>query len=196
MTEIINDNYNTILITLIGLIVVGIIIMLIPVFLKRQDKELSKDHDIDLDNDSLKKIDNNLDKDKLTEEIFELYKQVETAKSKYKYDTLKEILTEDLYKIEEEKLKAKKAEKLKIVKTNIKLHEIKILDIKKEDDIETILAYLHVSQYDYILNNQKELIRGTDNEVYQIELRLTIEKNNDKYFIKKKEITGKWIKNL
>lgn len=196
MTEIINDNYNTILITLIGLIVVGIIIMLIPVFLKRQDKELSKDHDIDLDNDSLKKIDNNLDKEKLTEEIFELYKQVETAKSKYKYDTLKEILTEDLYKIEEEKLKAKKTEKLKIVKTNIKLHEIKILDIKKEDDIETILAYLHVSQYDYILNNQKELIRGTDNEVYQIELRLTIEKNNDKYFIKKKEITGKWIKNL
>lgn len=196
MTNIINDNYNTIMITFASLILAGIIIMLIPIFLKKEDKELSKKHDIDLDNDSLKKIDSNLDKDKLTEEIFELYKKVETAKSKYKYDILKEILTEDLYKIEEEKLKAKKAEKLKIVKTNIQLHEIKILDIKKEDDIENILAYLHVSQYDYILNNKKELIRGTDNEVYQIELRLTIEKNKDKYFIKKKEITGKWIKNL
>lgn len=196
MTNIINDNYNTIMITFASLILAGIIIMLIPIFLKKEDKELSKKHDIDLDNDSLKKIDSNLDKDKLTEEIFELYKKVETAKSKYKYDILKEILTEDLYKIEEEKLKAKKAEKLKIVKTNIKLHEIKILDIKKEDDIENILAYLHVSQYDYILNNKKELIRGTDSEVYQIELRLTIEKNKDKYFIKKKEITGKWIKNL
>lgn len=196
MTNIINDNYNTIMITFASLILAGIIIMLIPIFLKKEDKELSKKHDIDLDNDSLKKIDSNLDKDKLTEEIFELYKKVETAKSKYKYDILKEILTEDLYKIEEEKLKAKKVEKLKIVKTNIQLHEIKILDIKKEDDIENILAYLHVSQYDYILNNKKELIRGTDNEVYQIELRLTIEKNKDKYFIKKKEITGKWIKNL
>lgn len=196
MANIISENYSTIMVLFIGLIFVGIIIMMIPVILKKEDKELSKAKDINLDNEQIKKIDNSLDKEALTEEIFNLYKKLETAKSKYKYDILKEILTKDLYTLEEEKLKTKKAEKIKIVKTNIKLHELRILDIKKEDNIETILAYLHVSQYDYALNSKKELIRGTDKEVYQIELHLTIEKNKDKYFIKKKEITGKWIKNL
>lgn len=196
MTNIINNHYNLILTALLGLIFIGIIIMIMPFIQKKQDKELENAKESDLDDENIKKIDSALDKDKLTEEIFNLYKKVETAKSKYKYDILKELLTDDLYKKEEEKLMAKKAEKIKIVKTNIKLHEIKILDIKKENDIETIQVYLHVSQYDYLLNHEKELIKGTDKDVYQIELYLTIEKNIDKYSIKKKEITGKWIKNM
>jgi len=197
MLEKISNNTDILMILMIFIILLGIFIMLIPLF---QEKKNKKDKNIDnlgLNDIEIKKIDENLNKDQLTKDIFDIYKKVEVAKSKFDYKTLKELLTDSLYQEEEQKLKQLKNNKQKLVATNIKLQEIKILSIQKKNEIELIDVYLHVSEYNYIINNKKKIIRGTDEAIYQIEYRITLEKNKDKYFkIKKKECTGKWIKNL
>ena len=190
MKEIINTHYNELLLLMIFICILGIIIMLIPLFLN-QKKQTTK-----LTDREIKKTDNNINKEQIKKETFLLYKKYEIAKSKFDYNTLKEILTEELYKEEELKLKEIKENKQKLVATNIKQQEVKVLSIKKKDDIETINIYLYVSQYDYVIDNKKKVVRGTGDTEYQIEYRLTLERNKDKQFkISKKECTGKWIKN-
>jgi hypothetical protein len=87
-----------------------------------------------------------------------------------------------------------KADKQKIVATNIKLEEAKIISVKNK--AEKINLYLHVSQYDYVIDNKKKVVRGTDSAIYQIEYKITLEKTKEEqYLITKKDCTGKWINN-
>lgn len=186
MEKIIQNNYSELIILMVFIIIIGIIIILIPLFKRNNSKEYL----------GLKKIDKNIDKEQLTKDIFTVYKKMEVAKSKFDFDTLKELLTDNLYKEEEQKLQELKKNKQKLVLTNIKLQELKILSITKKEQLELINIYLHVSKYDYIINNKKEVIRGTDESEYQVEYKISLEKNNIKYFkINNIECTGKWIKN-
>ena len=188
MGNIINNYYSELIVIMVLIIIIGIVIMIIPLF-----------KNIKINNDKLlgitKKEFNILNEDQLKKDIFDLYTRVEIAKSKFDYDTLKELLTSTLYEEEEQKLQTLKRNKQKLVSTNIKLQELKILSIKNIEQLEIIDIYLYISKYDYIINNKKELIRGTDKTQYQIEYKITIEKNNKYFKLKEIECTGKWIKN-
>lgn len=193
MTELILNNYDTLIILMISICTIGIAIMLIPLLTKKKKQE--ENNLLGLTNKELKRLDKITDKEQLLKDVFELYKKVEVAKSKFDYDTLKELLTDNLYKEEEQKLKQLKANKQKIVATNINLQDIKILRITNKKETDLIDFYLYVSEYNYVIDNKKNIIRGTDKAEYQIEYKLTIEKK-DKYFkLNKLECTGKWIKN-
>lgn len=150
----------------------------------------------ELTDEDIKKIDENLSFERLKEEIFNVYKKLETAKTKQNIKSLKEILTEELCLEQEQKIKTQKENHQKVVATNIKLENFKVLSITVEKDIKTILTYLHVSQYDYVTDKNKNIVRGTSESLYQIEYKLTIEQDKDNQIkIKKKECLGKWIKN-
>lgn len=193
MTELILNNYDTLIILMISICTIGIAIMLIPLLTKKKKQE--ENNLLGLTNKELKRLDKITDKEQLLKDVFELYKKVEVAKSKFDYDTLKELLTDNLYKEEEQKLKQLKANKQKLVATNINLQDIKILRITNKKETDLIDFYLYVSEYNYVIDNKKNIIRGTDKAEYQIEYKLTIEKK-DKYFkLNKLECTGKWIKN-
>jgi len=193
MLENINIQGFALMILMIIICIIGLILLIIPLFLNKEKNTTKKNKNLEVSDKKIKKIDIQLDQEEIKKEAFNLYKKSEIAKTKFDYDTLKEILTDSLYKEEEQKLKQLKEEKLKLVATNIKLQDIKIISVTKEN----INIYLYVSQYDYVTNSKKKVIRGTDETEYQIEYKLTLEKNKDKYFkIKKKECTGKWIKNL
>lgn len=194
MTNLITNYYTELIILMISICIIGIIIMLIPLLMKKKKKNES--HLLGLTTEELKRLDKITDKEQLLEDTFNLYKRIETAKSKFDYDTLKELLTDNLYKEEEQKLKQLKANKQKMVATNIKVEDIKILAITPKKETELIELYLHVSEYNYVIDNKKNIIRGTDKAEYQIEYRITLEKNKDKYFkLNKLNCTGKWIKN-
>ena len=180
MYKIISENKEILIILMIFIILLGLVILLLPLFQKNK-KEPQKIKEI---------ID-----EELTKEIFELYKKTEVAKSKFDYNTLKELLDDKLYEEEEKKLKELQNKKQKLVATNIKLQALKILSNQKKDNSSVISAYLHVSEYNYIIDSKKKIKRGTDEAEYQIEYRITIEKTNDNLKIKKQECTGKWIIN-
>lgn len=191
MNKLISNNYYTLILMMIGIIIIGIIIMLIPLFSNKKNKEQTKDKET-----NKKLIITPEDEEQLKKEIFSIYKKLETAKSKFDYETLKNLLEESLYQEVEQKLQQLKNKHQKQVATNIKLQEINILSITNKEEIQNINIYLHVSQYSYIINNKKNIISGTDETEYQIEYKITLEKNNDNQikFIKQK-CTGKWIKN-
>ena len=191
MSELILNNYNNLLILMITICIIGIIIMLTPIFTKK--KKQTENNLLGLTTKELKRLDKITDKEQLLRDTFELYKRQEVAKSKFDYDTLKELLTDNLYNEEEQKLKQLKASKQKLVATNINLHDIKILRITSKKETELIEFYLYVSEYNYIINNKKNIIRGTDKVEYQIEYKLTIEKNNKYFKLNKLQCTGKWI---
>ena len=189
MIEIINNNYMTLIIIMIFIILLGIIIMLIPMIQK--NKKEPNICPLGLNDKEIKKIDDSIDKEQLTKDIFDIYKRIEIAKSKFDYETLKELLTNSLYIDEESKLKELKKNKQRLVATNIKLEELKILSIQNKNNIKLIDCYLHVSEYNYVTNNKKTVIRGTDEAEYQIEYKITLEN----FKLKKQECIGKWIKN-
>lgn len=196
MLEKINNNPDILIVLMLLIIGIGIIIMFIPLLLKKKTKNNQDNTNIGLTDTEINKIDKNINKEELTNEIFTLYKKIEVAKSKFDYNTLKELLIESFYKEEEEKLKTLKNNKQKLVATNIKLKNMKVLSIQNKDESELIDIYLHVSQYDYIIDNKKKVIRGTDEAEYQVEYKMTLEKNKDNSFkINKINCIGKWIKN-
>lgn len=196
MLEKIGSNTSGLIMIMIFIILLGIVIMIIPIFKRNKKIKDNQNENLGLNDTEIKKIDDTLNKGELIKDIFAIYKKAEVAKSKFDYETLKQLLTEILYKEEEQKLKLLKANKQKLVATNIKLQEIKLLSIKNIDEATFVEAYLYVSEYNYVIDSKKKVIRGTDEAEYQIEYKITLEKNIDKHFkITKLECTGKWIKN-
>jgi len=189
--ENMNIYSKLLMILMVFICILGACLMILPLFLKDNKK---KEEEKELTDEEIKKIDKNLDKEKLKNEIFTLYKKTEVAKSKFDYETLKMNLIEELYNEEEKKLQELKKEKQKLVATNIKLQELKILSINIENKKTKITAYLHISQYDYVVDNKKNIIRGTDESEYQIEYKISLEKNENLQIVSK-ECIGKWIKN-
>lgn len=196
MKEVIINNYNELIMIMILICIIGTLFIIIPIILKKNQKSNKNSTLTELTDKKINKIDPEINIEDLKKEVFSLYKKTEIAKSKFDYDTLKELLDTSLYQEEEQKLKQLKTNKQKIVATNIKLEDIKILSIQKKEENSIIDIYLHASQYDYTINNKKQIIRGTDDSEYQVEYKITIIKNKDKHFkINKKECIGKWIKN-
>lgn len=176
-------------------IFVGIILILIG---KNSgiNSKIKEENKKEITDDLIKKIDTTLNSKEIKEEAFSLYKKLEVAKTKKDNNTIKEILTEELYLEKIKELEELKKLGQKLVATNIKLQDSKILSIKKENKKIIANIYLYVSQYDYVIDKKKNIVRGNDKSEYQIEYKLTIEKNEDDNFkISKKECTGKWIKN-
>ena len=184
------------LVLMLGIILGILLFLTVFKILLKNKQNLQTNTDNGLTDQEIKKYNINLTSLELKEEAFALYKKLETAKTKQNYTTLKEILSEELYLEQEKKLKDLKANHQKLVATNIHLKNAKVLAIQKKKDKTNIIVYLHVSQYDYVIDKQKQIIRGTDQTDYQIEYKLTLEQLSDKNFIiTKKECLGKWIKN-
>lgn len=196
MNNFINSNYYDLIIILLSITGIGILMIILSLIINKKKKQLEEKNANGLNDREIKKIDKTLTREKLTNEIFSLYKEVALAKSNFDYDILKELLTKELYIKEEKNLEKLKNNNQKNIITDINLEKIKILNIKKEKTTKKIIAYLHVSQYDYVIDNKKNIVRGTKEIEYQVEYRLTIDKKPNKYFkLSNITTTGKWIKN-
>lgn len=156
--------------------------------------KLENDQKEEVSEQELQKVDPSLNLSEIKEKTFSLYKKTEIARVKSNIKSLKELVTDDLYSSYEQELKKLKTNHQKVVATDITLKDAKILSvIKEENQPINIVVYLHVSQYDYIIDKNKKVVRGTDQDHYQIEYKITLIKEQDQLKIKKKECTGKWI---
>ena len=102
MNNFINSTYYDLIILLLSIIVIGILILIISLIINKKRKQIEDNINNGLSDKEIKKIDKTLTKDKLTNEIFSLYKEVALAESNFDYEILKELLTKELY-IKEEK---------------------------------------------------------------------------------------------
>lgn len=186
--------------SIISIIIILILIIILMIYINKilMKKELDKSiikNDKPLTDKAILKLNPTLNISKIETKTLELYKKLETAKTKQKITTLKEDLTKDLYLELEKTITTLKEKEQKLVATNINLEKFAVLSIEKENDISLIEVYLHVSQYDYTINKKKVVIRGTSDIEYQIEYKITLEYNNEIFKIKNIKCIGKWIRN-
>ena len=98
---------------------------------------------------------------------FEKFIQIQNAWMDFDNDKLRELCTDELYNTYVADLDVLKIKNGKNIMSDFDQEEIKIVDIKNENDIVTVTVYLRVNFYDYVINEKDQtVIRG--NKTYKI----------------------------
>lgn len=139
----------------------------------------------ELSYDEIKAIDPNLDKELLKEQVFNLYKDVQIAWMNFDYDTLRKNLTDEMYNMYSSQLKTLKLKNQKNIMKDITLTSCKITSIDIANGKEEVQIYLNVIQYDYVIDKDKKVVRGTDKYKNNVEYKITLVRNIDNKKIEK-----------
>lgn len=135
--------------------------------------------------DQIKAIDPSLDKELLKEQTFHIYQDVQHAWMNFDYETLRKNLTDEIYNMYESQLKTLKIKNQKNIMKDIQLKKVDILSINIENNIEEIKVYLNVSQYDYVVDKDNKVLRGTDKYKNSVEYMITFVRHIDHKKIEK-----------
>lgn len=127
----------------------------------------------DLDINKLKEIDPNIEIDKMKEEVFRVYKELQTAWMNFDYETIRKLVTDELYNMYISQLETLKLKKQKNIMDEIELVDCKIRDISKDADTITLKVFLEVKCFDFVINTEtNEVVRGKNNEKLIIQYNL------------------------
>lgn len=151
----------------LGTLAIIIAVMAIIVIASKKSKislrvSTSKNYH-ELTEEEIKNKDQTLKKEELLKEAFNIYKEVQIAWMNFDFETLRDNLTDELYNMYNSQLKTLKIKNQKNIMKDIKLNEIKIIDININNKTEEIKLYLNVSQYDYIVDKNSKVLRGNAN---------------------------------
>lgn len=133
----------------------------------------------ELTSEEITQKDPSLDKEALKHQAFTIYKNVQIAWMNFDYDTLRKNLTDEIYNMYESQLKTLKLKNQQNIMRDITLHQAKIVSLEIENNIERIKMYLQVSQYDYVINKDKKVVRGTAQYKNRVEYLITIVRHMD-----------------
>lgn len=135
--------------------------------------------------DEIKAIDPSLDKELLKEQAFNIYKDVQIAWMNFDYDTLRKNLTDEIYNMYVSQLKTLKLKNQQNIMKDIKLKDCQITSIDITNGKEEIQIYLNVTQYDYVVDKDKKVVRGTDKYKNNVEYKITLIRNMENKKIEK-----------
>lgn len=137
----------------------------------------------DVDINKIKEIDPELNINEFKTKVFRTYKDIQTAWMNFDTDTIRKLTTDEVYNMYSSQLETLKLKKQKNIMKDIELINVKITDIRKENDTIKINAYLNVRCYDYVIKEStNEVVRGTNSAKINIKYMLTFVKssNNNK----------------
>lgn len=121
----------------------------------------------DVDEQLLKKY--GINKEKFKKMVYEKYVCIQEAWMNFDYDKLKDNLTNELYNSYMMQLDALKLKKQKNIMSDFKLIDIKIIDISSANDLVNVRTYLRVRMYDYVVDEDNNVVRGTKSKKIDIE---------------------------
>ncbi len=132
----------------------------------------------DIDVDKITSIDPNIDVSEFKAKAFQIYKDIQTAWMNFDTDTIRKLTTDEIYNMYSSQLDTLKLKKQKNIMKDISLMDIKIIDIKKEDDVISLSVYLKVKCYDYVIKEDTgETVRGRDKDKIIIEYVMSFVKS-------------------
>ena len=133
----------------------------------------------DIDVSKIKEIDPDLNVSKFKTKAFNIYKDIQTAWMNFDTDTIRKLTTDEIYNMYSSQLETLKLKKQKNIMKDITLEDVKIIDIKKQNNIITTSVYLKVKCYDYVIKEVTgETVRGKDNQKVIIEYVLSFVKSS------------------
>lgn len=94
-------------------------------------------------------------------ELFGTFKEIQTAWMDFEYDSIKDRTTNELYNSYKSQLKVLERKKEKNVMLFIVPSKIKIYEVKEDDKIITVNAYMKVKLKDYVIDSKKKITHGT-----------------------------------
>ena len=143
------------------------------------------------DNISLvKEKDKKFDLDKLNEEVFEVYKNIQIAWMNFDLDSIKENISEKIYEDYSKKLEKLKKDNQKNIMDSIEFKSNELVNLNIEDNVITMECKLSVTCIDYIVNNEDKVIKGKKDKKRNYTYKLIFNKkvNSNKYVLIEKKI--------
>lgn len=132
----------------------------------------------DVDNEKITSIDPSINVSEFKTKAFNIYKDIQTAWMNFDTDTIRKLTTDEIYNMYSSQLETLKLKKQKNIMKDITLEDVKIIDIKKENNVISLSVYLKVKCYDYVIKVATgETVRGKDNQKLCIEYVLLFVKS-------------------
>ena len=156
---------------LIVLLLVVILILYNPLKSKIKEENDAIDNLIDIPTEELNKLNINIDEFKV--EIFEIFKSVKQYWISENDDELRVLLSEDVYNEYKKESAVLKFNKQKNNIDDIELLDIKVVKLYMVDNDNYIDIYLKTSLYDYIVDENNNVIRGFNDKKKVEEYLLT-----------------------
>ena len=122
-------------------------------------------------------LDSSIDKKKLYPELFDIYVNVQESWMNFDYDGLRKYTTDELYNMYESQMKDLRAKKQRNIISNIVCRSTELMSIDIENGIERIKVYLNVSQYDYVVDSNNKVVRGTSKYKNMVEYIIVFTRN-------------------
>lgn len=110
----------------------------------------------------IKKLIPDFDLDSFKLQAFGIYKNLQKAWMDFDTDTIRDIVTDEMFNMYSMQLDTLRAKKQQNIMSSIKLHKFVITDIKEENNMVSITTNMSISMYDYIVNKEtKQVLRGS-----------------------------------
>ena len=128
--------------------------------------------------EEVKKLDSSINMDSFMNDVFELYKDIQSGWMNFEYDKLKPLLSDELYNQYKMQLEALSLKNQQNVMHGFEYKDGGIVSIKFEGDIETVIVKLNVKMYDYVINRvNNRVLRGKKFKKIDIMYRITLERS-------------------
>ena len=177
------DDKGIILFTIFIVIVIFAIIYNKKNDKKKSTKILPKKYD-SVSEEEIKKIIPDFNKQRFLNDAYQKYIDIQKAYSNFDSDTLKKLLSEELYQKYNPKLKAIKSKKEKNILSDFVLDNIDISSVKLKDDIITLTCILRVNFFDYTIDKNEKIIEGSNTKkvdaIYELTFTSTINQKEAK----------------
>ena len=112
------------------------------------------------------------------EMAYNKYLDIQKAWSEFDYDKLRNNLTDELYNSYIMQLDALKVKNQKNLMSHFKCLDTKITDVREENGLLNVSIYLKVEMYDYVVDSDDKVVRGTKNHKLEIQYIIKFVKTN------------------
>ena len=109
---------------------------------------------------------------KYKEQTFDIYKKIQTAWMDFDYDTLRKYTTDELYNLYHSQLIALKAKKQQNIMKDFNLTSFNVVNLEQNDNSITLTVHMTIECYDYVVDKNQQVVRGTDRRknIYNYEM--------------------------
>lgn len=124
--------------------------------------------------DAIRKIDPTLDVDALKKQAFDIYKNVQEAWMNFDNDSLRGYVTDEMFNMYQSQLNVLRAKKQKNMMKDIVCNKVSVNSVSVSNGMETVVVYLNVSQYDYVVDKDEKVVRGNDKVKNNVDYLITL----------------------
>lgn len=117
-----------------------------------------------------------INREQFNKMIYDKYVEIQNSWTEFDYDKLQKLLTDELYNSYVMQLDALQLKKQKNIMSDFEFVSSKITSLKEENGVLNITTYLNVRMYDYVIDQDKKVIRGDDKHKIDIQYSITFVK--------------------